>query len=279
MRTTTRMCSTTTASRLAAGLAAVLALVLAGCGGGGGTGLPGGPSSQRLTLQPPGAFVGAPGGYAEYLPPGYGEGGRRPLLIFLHGSGENGDGSMADLPRLFDTGLPALIQQDEWPESRPFIVLMPQHDDEKGALCPDAEEVDAFVTFAIENYETDPAHVYLTGLSCGAFGGWDYLAKHKDEAVAAAVLIAGDGIAAFAEAGCALGRVPIWAFHGAEDDTVNASGSVGPISALKECTNPAPADARLTVYPGVDHLSWDQTYDLSAGHDIYAWLLEHEHAG
>jgi hypothetical protein len=32
-------------------------------------------------------------------------------------------------------------------------------------------------------------------------------------------------------------------------------------------------DAELTVYPGVDHDSWTRTYDLSAGHDIYDWLL------
>jgi hypothetical protein len=29
----------------------------------------------------------------------------------------------------------------------------------------------------------------------------------------------------------------------------------------------------LTVYPGVDHDSWSATYDMSAGHDIYDWLL------
>ena len=32
-------------------------------------------------------------------------------------------------------------------------------------------------------------------------------------------------------------------------------------------------DAELTVYPGVDHDSWTRTYDLSADHDIYDWLL------
>jgi hypothetical protein len=30
----------------------------------------------------------------------------------------------------------------------------------------------------------------------------------------------------------------------------------------------------MTVYPGVDHDSWTRTYDLSAGHDIYAWMLD-----
>ncbi|WP_199724247.1 hypothetical protein [Corallococcus sp. AB011P] len=31
----------------------------------------------------------------------------------------------------------------------------------------------------------------------------------------------------------------------------------------------------LTLYPGVGHDSWGRTYDGSAGHDVYAWLLSH----
>ncbi|MFV0543627.1 MAG: hypothetical protein ACK5L8_08080 [Marinicella pacifica] len=29
----------------------------------------------------------------------------------------------------------------------------------------------------------------------------------------------------------------------------------------------------MVIYPGVGHNSWRRTYDLSAGHDIYHWLL------
>ena len=88
------------------------------------------------------------------------------------------------------------------------------------------------------------------------------------------MLIAGNGNGAFAQAGCELGRVPIWAFHGDADGTVNVSGSVNPLNALNQC-DPAPVDAKLTIYPGVGHNSWDMTYNLSAGHDPYAWLLSH----
>ena len=44
--------------------------------------------------------------------------------------------------------------------------------------------------------------------------------------------------------------------------------------------DPPPTDVRLTVYPGVGHDpdAWDPTYDLSAGHDIYTWLLEHDNS-
>ena len=45
----------------------------------------GGPSVQAL-----GSVDGAPMGYLEFLPPGYGDGEPRPLLVFLHGSGEAG---------------------------------------------------------------------------------------------------------------------------------------------------------------------------------------------
>jgi hypothetical protein len=32
---------------------------------------------------------------------------------------------------------------------------------------------------------------------------------------------------------------------------------------------------QLTVYADADHDAWSRTSDLSAGNDIYAWLLEH----
>jgi predicted peptidase len=258
---------------IAAGLLATLVVLLPGCSGGGA-----GPSSERLALRPTGSVKGAPSGYAEYLPPGYGDGALRPLLVFLHGSAENANGTPTSLQKLFDTGVPRLIREDEWPASRPFIVLMPQHRDAEGVLCPDGGEIAEFIDFALGHYDIDPKRVYLTGLSCGAIGGWDYLAQHTDEVVAGAVLIAGDGRMAFPSAGCDLGRVPIWAFHGARDTTVDKAGSVEPISELETCTDPEPIDVRLTIYPGVDHDSWDRTYDLSAGHDVYAWLLSHQHA-
>ena len=270
------------AGRVNAALVALLPLLFVGtaCGGDDRPDVaPRGPSSERLDLRTRGSVDGAPGGYAEYVPPGYGDGARRPLLVYLHGAGENGDGD-DELELLFEgTGIPALIRSDRWPEERPFVVLMPQHEggDVPGSLCPDAEEVDVFLRFATQHYDVDRRRVYLTGLSCGAIGSWDYLAAHTDEVVAAAVLIAGDGNNAVAKAHCGLARVPIWAFHGDADRTVSVYGSIRPIARLKaECTDPPPVDLRLTVYPGVGHDSWRGTYDLSAGHDVYAWLLGHE---
>lgn len=208
-------------------------------------------------------------GYWEYTPPGYGGGDLYPLLVFLHGIGENGNG-VEDLDKVPATGIPALMKNDQWPTDRPFVVLSPQH---PGGGCPNAQEVHDFITFATASYDINPSRVYLTGLSCGAIGSWNYLQQHTDEQIVAMVPIAGDGKGAFNAKGCELGRVPLWAFHGDADDVVNESGTIEPITKLQMC-NPKP-EAEMVIYPGVGHDSWTMTYDLSAGHDIYAWLLAH----
>jgi predicted peptidase len=245
----------------------------AACGGGGAK-----PSSERMSMRPLGSIVGAPQGYVEYLPPGYGDDAKRPLLIFLHGSGSNGPGTKASLEDVFGTGLPDLIRNDEWPAARPFIVLMPQHVDPTNETCPSGEEVAEFLEFAMKHYDVDPTRVYLTGLSCGGIGIWNYLALYTDRVVAGAVPIAGDGRLALSFAGCDLGKVPIWALHGSADAVVDPQGSIQTMHELETCTDPKPIEPRLTVYPGVGHNSWDRTYDLSADNDIYAWLLSHQHA-
>lgn len=210
-------------------------------------------------------------GYYEYLPPSYSTSKKYPLMIFLHGLGENGDGKATQLERVVKNGPPMLIKNNKWPDNRTFVVLSPQH---PGGGCPTADEVDKFLTYALSAYSIDPARVYLTGLSCGAYGVWNYLGKYTDKAVTAAVPIAGNGVSAFTTAGCNLGKVPIWAFHGDADKTVAVSGTTTPVTKLQSCASPKP-EATATIYPGVGHDSWARTYDGSAGHDIYTWMMNH----
>src|SRR3954454_24753233 len=61
------------------------------------------------------------------------------------------------------------------------------------AWCTTHDEIHDFISYAVANYNVDPTRVYVTGLSCGAFGTWEYLAKYGNEQVAAAVPIAGEG--------------------------------------------------------------------------------------
>jgi predicted peptidase len=258
--------------------------------------------SGRFTPRPLGE-TGPPLGYYEYLPPGYGDGEPRPLLVFVHGIGESGDGSEAELDRLLATAIPELIRADRWPDDRPFVVLAPQHDEPvdeapyaaceqgetwgpcvlrlqhelghptDGSLCMTPTELDDFLTYAIATYDVDRERVYLTGLSCGAYASFEYAAAYGARDVAAMVVIAGEGRPAWEAAGCELGQVPIWGFHGDADSEITAEGTVEPISSLMDCPAPPRRDVELTIYPGVDHDSWTRTYDGKAGHDIYEWLL------
>jgi predicted esterase len=210
-------------------------------------------------------------GYLEASPVDYGTRGPVPLLVFLHGRNEAGNGT-TELERIDNAGLARLIASGGWDASRPFLVLSPQH---SGAgVCFAAEELHDFLDFAVRAYDVDRARIYVTGLSCGAIGLFSYLGRYTDtQGVAAVVPIAGDGRGPWSAAGCAMGRVPIWAFHGDADDVVSVEGTRVPVTGLQGC-DPRP-DVEMVIYPGVGHDSWSRTYDGSGGHDIYAWLLAH----
>jgi predicted esterase len=260
-------------------------------------------SSQGYSLRPVGSTA-SPLGYTEYLPATYPEAGGSPLLVFLHGAGESGDGSAEQLGFMEWQGIPRFIANDGWPEDRPFVVLSPQHEiagdvswfDQcdgvefpgscgmglqhdighplPGSFCMTPTEVAAFIDYAVGAYQVDPNRVFLTGLSCGAFGAWEYLSVYGDAQVAAVVPVAGEGRPAWETAGCALGDAALWAFHGDVDDIVNPLGSSEPIAQVSGCPAPPRQDARYTEMPGVDHdHAGNYPYGIS-GPDIYSWMLE-----
>jgi len=259
--------------------------------------LTGSKSADYLTPRPVGSTT-FPMGFVEYLPPSYhATGTKSPLLVALNGYGESGDGSPEALQLLLQAGIPRFINVGAWPTDRPLVVLGLQHleeppgfpfedcngscnmflqherDHASPAFCTTPDEVHAFLAYAIGHYNVDPSRIYLTGLSCGAFGAWEYLAKYGDEYIAAAVLVAGEGRPAWTDAGCGLGSVALWAFHGELDDTVDPAGDIEPMTNLQGCPGIDPDRAKLTVYPGLFHDGWDQAYSGSLGDDIYSWML------
>jgi len=260
-------------------------------------------SAARLTAHAIGT-TDSPLGYYEYLPPGYGQGPKKPLLIFLHGFGGNGDGTAAQLPNVInDAAIPYYISTDGWPADRPFVVLAPQHNFidtpaypypcdvpfggsclmqhqhdygdplPAGSACTTPTEVQQFLDYALAHYNVDPARVYVTGLSCGGYGLWESIPRFGAGRIAAAVPISGDGRPALHSSGCSVGSVPIWAFHGDADDVVNPAGSIDTITTLQACPAPPRKELRLTVYPDVGHDAWDHAYSGSQGQDIYTWML------
>ena len=193
----------------------------------------------RLPQAPAPRVLGRrPAGFDEYLPPSYtATGAQSPLLIYFHGYGETGDGTPEAISRLVAAGIPststsaagrpidhscacpAARRGSTW--LRLLVVrrrqfggscnMQVQHDNGnvQPAFCTTPNEVRDFIDYATTHYNVDPSRVYITGLSCGAFGVWEYLGFHGgDHKVAAAVPIAGEGRPAFATASCSLGDTP-----------------------------------------------------------------------
>jgi len=200
------------------------------------------------------------GQYLLFLPESYGKNKdeARPLLVFLHGSGERG----ANLSLVAKHGPPKRVKTDP---TFPFVLLSPQ--------CPSGRwwtdlEVTEMVLSMIEEVrgkvKIDERRIYLTGLSMGGFGVWD-LACQYPEMFAAIAPLCGGGNPYLAKR---LKSVPVWAFHGALDKNVHPSLSQQMVGALKQ----AGGDARLSIYPKGQHDIWTATY---AKTELYTWLLDH----
>lgn len=206
-------------------------------------------------------------GYYAYLPEDHylKPADRFPLLVFLHGSGEKGNGT-TELSRVLVHGPPKLVNGGR---NFPFIIISPQLPASQGGWPVNL--VDELIARAKTDYRVDTTRIYITGLSMGGYGTWAY-AVARPTKIAAVVPIAGAGSNGQA---CLMKDVPTWAFHGDADGTVNVSGSVTMVNAINACA-PAPAvAAKLTIYQGVGHDSWTRTYDGTAGHDVFAWMLQY----
>ena len=177
-----------------------------------------------------------------------------PLMLFLHGAGERGD----DLNQITIYGPPKIAKKDK---DFPFILVAPQ--------CPadrwwSADELLGLLDEVTGRCAVDRDRVYVTGMSMGGFGTWALAAK-APRRFAAIAPICGGGDPATASR---LKHVPVWAFHGAKDQTVPPRQSQQMVDAVRK----AGGKARLTVYPEAGHDSWTKTY---ANPRLYAWLLRH----
>ncbi len=192
-----------------------------------------------------------------YLPKGYDktDGKKWPLIVFLHGSGERGD----DIEKVKLHGPPKIVEAQA---DFPFIVVSPQAPE--SAVWKSAT-VNALLDELIARLPVDADRIYLTGLSLGGHGTWNIAAAHP-ERFAAIAPVCGFGDVKNA---CQLKNLPIWAFHGEKDSVVSVQDDAAMVAAVKACGG----DVKFTVYPGVDHDSWTQTYANPA---LYEWLLQHK---
>jgi pimeloyl-ACP methyl ester carboxylesterase len=130
-----------------------------------------------------------------------------------------------------------------------------------------------------QEFHLDTERTYLTGLSMGGYGAWELARLHPRRW--AAVAIAAGGIfwsyeperwqqasTLPAEYARAVGRLPLWLFHGSEDIMVIPRQSEMMFEALKA----SGGRVRLWVYQGVRHDCWTRAYNEP---ELPHWFLSH----
>jgi acetyl esterase/lipase len=212
--------------------------------------------------------------YQVYLPEDWRRDDRKqwPIILFLHGRGERGAEGMWQT----QIGLPAELR--DHPERWPFVVVMPQCPQGRYWTEHDMLEL-AMMTLdqGTAEFHGDVNRTYISGLSLGGYGAWELARLHPTRW--AAVVIAAGGIfwsyaperwqrasVLPAEYAQAIGRTPVWLFHGADDNIVAPRQSELMYAAFKA----AGGHIRLWVYQSLRHDCWTRAYNEP---DLPRWML------
>jgi len=200
--------------------------------------------------------------------------GKLPLVMYLHGSGGQGNDNekQLGLGNIFGTRVWALPQNQK---RFPCFVVAPQtdrgwirYDFSKDTATPVPGLGDGsrlalqIVDRLCAELPIDERRIYVTGQSMGGAGVWNVLAG-RPRLFAAAVVCCGS--ASF-EYGTEAIDVPLWSFHGDADQTVSVSVSRDRIAARRK----AGGGPEYTEYPGVDHDSWQWAYTEP---ELVTWLF------
>ena len=139
----------------------------------------------------------------------------------------------------------------------------------------------------IREFHGDRRRVYLTGVSMGGAGTW-YIARRPRKFAAlvpvcgevarrsddpfpsdpppdiARIIGAPDPYGAMAQA---IGKTPVWAFHGSADDVIPVTESRLMVAALQRIGG----NVRYTEYPNAGHDVWHLAYGNA---ELLRWLLK-----
>lgn len=192
-------------------------------------------------------------GYALHIPVNTKE--KKPLIIFLHGSGEKGN----DIEKVKIHGPFKYLKTDDLDA----YVLAPQ--------CPENEEWDNEVLYRLilkieKENNIDPNRIYLTGLSLGGWGTYNLAFAHPN-LFAALVPISGFVDLIQLEQACTIATIPTHIFHGLMDDVVNLDYAIAIYKELKKCNG----NVELTIFDDSGHDSWSRVYDNK---EIYDWMFQ-----
>ena len=203
--------------------------------------------------------------YAVWLPPGHDARKSWPGILFLHGSGECGTDGEKPLHIGFGPALAA--HPDRWP----FVVVFPQKAREDEEWEENENLVFKVLDDAIRHFAIDRTRVALAGMSQGGHGAWMIGARHPGP-WKCLVPICGYGRARTIAPRVA--RLPVWAFHGLQDDLVDPADTrriIGWMRGQCAALGVDSTQVHMTLFPDANHDAWDPAF----AHDsLNVWLKE-----
>ncbi|MBC7849308.1 MAG: T9SS type A sorting domain-containing protein [Chitinophagaceae bacterium] len=219
-------------------------------------------------------------GFLEYKPTNYASDvtTKYPLIIFLHGMGERGNGtsqiwSVAGnaIPKYIQSGHPMrFFWNGKW---ETFLVLSPQLSSSYFDWVDFYTE--EMIKYAKTNLRIDTNRIIVTGLSLGGGGSWRYATSSLEHAqsIAAVAPVCGT-CSGVTYSNIATANLPLWAFHASNDGTVGAGCTTSQVWAV-EMLNP-PVKPLMSIYSSGGHGIWDRSYDTTYNNhnpNIYEWFL------
>ncbi|MEO5685522.1 MAG: PHB depolymerase family esterase [Chitinophagaceae bacterium] len=221
------------------------------------------------------------GGYYESIPNHYLVTTKKyPLIIFLHGAGQEGDGGK-DLPLLLNDGVVKLIKEQRFPSNFKvngndfsFVVLSPQM-----RAMPTDTMIASFLNFALAHYRIDAQRIYICGLSMGAVVTTQVAGKYTPS-FAAGVSVSGATFGpdkATYAAGVAAGGFALWSFHNSGDPVTPASTTTDFVNLVNSKSPLVPA--RSTIFQSAVHDAWTKAFDPAYKENnmnVYEWMLQYK---
>lgn len=219
------------------------------------------------------------GGFYSAVPEHYHETATKyPLIIFLHGVGQVGNGT-TELPKVTYGGIPKLVSDGLFPpdftvkgKHFSFVILAPQFK----RWGPGVMDVVSFIEYAKENYRVDTNRIYLSGLSGGGALTTDVAAVYASK-LAAIIPMAGVSSGADVIEKIARANLPVWVFHNSEDDLFNVAYARNFIALLKNFRPEIlPRYTEFLPFGLLGHDAWTKATDPGYKEDnmnIYEWML------
>jgi predicted peptidase len=214
--------------------------------------------------------------YRLFIPKDYDKDTKYPLVLFHHGAGGSGNDNVRNL----EGPCPMEWAGPERQADNPSFIVAPQipRNEEKrgesGRPRTDIMNVHIKTIHEIldaleEEFSIDKKREYVTGLSMGGECTWMSMIQRPERFAAAAPICGGDWIIGMSaeERGKKFAQLPMWIFHGADDNVVSVDVSREAVNALKA----AGGNPKYTEYPGVGHDSWTRAY---RDQELIKWLFE-----